>query len=89
MTYVLHIYTGIYWELGNFYSKVLSTNIQNLYVGLLQDERSHLWKFVFVSTGPECGGQEGRNGASPGLQAPPPDRDRWWYTQYWNHAVPP
>lgn len=84
--YIPGIYILRIWQ---FYSKVLSTNIQNLYVGLLQDERSHLWKFVFVSTGPECGGQEGRNGASPGLQAPPPDRDRWWYTQYWNHAVPP
>lgn len=33
----------------------------------LEDERSHSWKFVFVYTGPECGGQERRDGAGTGL----------------------
>lgn len=32
-----------------------------------EDERSHSWKFVFVYTGPECGGQEGGDGAGTGL----------------------
>lgn len=85
-----YIYIPVYIEnWAIFIQKCYQQIFRTCMLDYHQDERSHLWKFVFVSTGPECGGQEGRNGASPGLQAPPPDRDRWWYTQYWNHAVPP
>lgn len=65
MTDVLHVYI-LRLRQYLFTSDIDKYSIL-LHCDCLQDERSHSWKFVFVYTGPECGGQEGRDGAGTGL----------------------